>query len=203
MKKRHFTLGIRCPQAAGHWIRKRVALAAWLVSTGLQAQQAYFADGYHGGIYGHYPLEWKTQFIIDQLEAHPEWRIGLEIEPETWDSVQARTPEAYARFCAVAASKQVEFTNPAYAQPYAYNISGESLIRHFQYGLKKLRQHFPGAEWVTYAAEEPCFTSCMPQLLKSFGLKYAVLKCPDTCWGPGPTAKLTCKPVPRPASATR
>ena len=183
MKKRHFTLGIRCPQAAGHWIRKGIALAAWLASTGLQAQQAYFADGYHGGIYGHYPLEWKTRFIVDQLEAHPEWRIGLEIEPETWDSVQARTPEAYARFCAVAAGKQVEFTNPAYAQPYAYNISGESLIRHFQYGLKKLRQHFPEAEWVTYAAEEPCFTSCMPQLLKSFGVKYAVLKCPDTCWG--------------------
>ena len=26
------------------------------------SQQAYFVDGYHGGIYGHYPVKWKTQF---------------------------------------------------------------------------------------------------------------------------------------------
>ena len=25
------------------------------------SQQAYFVDGYHGGIYGHYPVKWKTQ----------------------------------------------------------------------------------------------------------------------------------------------
>ena len=31
------------------------------------SQQAYFVDGYHGGIYGHYPVKWKTQFIVDQL----------------------------------------------------------------------------------------------------------------------------------------
>lgn len=29
------------------------------------SQQAYFVDGYHGGIYGHYPVKWKTQFIVD------------------------------------------------------------------------------------------------------------------------------------------
>ena len=28
------------------------------------SQQAYFVDGYHGGIYGHYPVKWKTQFIV-------------------------------------------------------------------------------------------------------------------------------------------
>ena len=49
------------------------------------SQQAYFVDGYHGGIYGHYPVKWKTQFIVDQLAMHPDWRICMEIEPETWD----------------------------------------------------------------------------------------------------------------------
>jgi len=43
----------------------------WAVQT--LAQQAYFVDGYHGGIYGHYPIEWKTQFIVDQLAQHPDW----------------------------------------------------------------------------------------------------------------------------------
>ncbi len=149
----------------------------------LCAQRPYFVDGYHGGIYGHYPVEWKTQFIVDQLAAHPDWRICLEIEPETWDTVQVRTPEAYRRFQAVAAGERVEFTNPTYAQPYCYNISGESIIRQFQYGMRKIHAHFPGVEFTTYSVEEPCFTSCLPQVLRQLGFKYAVLKCPNTCWG--------------------
>lgn len=148
-----------------------------------QAQQAYFVDGYHGGIYGHYPVSWYTQFMIDQLEKNPDWRICLEIEPETWDTVKVRTPQAYELFRQKAIGTQVEFTNPTYAQPYGYNISGESLIRQFQYGMRKIRTHFPEVRFLTYSAEEPCFTSCLPQLLKQFGFRYAVLKCPDTCWG--------------------
>lgn len=148
----------------------------------LTAQNAYFVDGYHGGIYGHYP-QWVTQFMIDQLEKHPQWKIGLEIEPETWDTVLQLTPHTYQYFKKIAGGDRIEFTNPTYAQPYCYNISGESLIRHFQYGMHKIQTHFPDVEFTTYAVEEPCFTSALPQILKFLGFKYAVLKCPDTCWG--------------------
>lgn len=160
-----------------------ILLLTAFISTFSYAQHAYFADGYHGGIYGHYPVKWKTQFIVDQLSMHPDWRIGLEIEPETWDTVQIRTPEAYRQFKKMAAGEQVEFTNPTYAQPYCFNISGESIIRQFQYGIKKINTHFPDVRFVTYSVEEPCFTGCLPQILKLFGFKYAVLKCPNTCWG--------------------
>ena len=78
---------------------------------------------------------------------------------------------------------RIEFTNPAYAQAYFYNVSGESIIRHMYYGMKKIRSHFPWAEFKTYAVEEPCFTSCLPQILRQFGYERASLKCPDTCWG--------------------
>ena len=152
------------------------------VVLGAFAQQAYFADGYHGGIYGHYPL-WKTKFMVDKFHQHPEWKIGLEIEPETWDTVKLRTPEDYRLLQQIIADKRIEITNPAYAQPYAYNTSGESLIRQFEYGIRKTREHFPGVQFTTYSVEEPCFTSCLPQILKLFGFKYAVLKNPDTCWG--------------------
>ncbi len=145
-------------------------------------QQVYFADGYHGGIYGHYP-DWKTQFIVDQWTLHPGWKINLEIEPETWDSVKVRNYPAYLNFQIIATDKRIEFVNPTYAQPYCYNVSGESLIRQFDYGMKKIRNHFPYVEFVTYSVEEPCFTSCLPQILKSFGYKYAVTKNPNTCWG--------------------
>lgn len=147
------------------------------------SQQAYFVDGYHGGIYGHYPVEWKTRFMVDKLVQHPEWKMCLEIEPETWDTVQARTPKDYHDLKRIVTDKRVEFTNPTYAQPYAYNISGESLIRQFEYGIKKTRTHFPKVEFTTYSVEEPCFTSSLPQILRQFGFKYAVLKNPNTCWG--------------------
>ena len=163
-----------------------LCLALLLLASGTPVrsqQRVYFVDGYHGGIYGHYPVAWKTRFITDQLAAHPEWRIGLEIEPETWDTVEVRTPADYARFKAIAADRRVEFTNPSYAQPYCYNISGESIIRQFGYGMRKIRSHFPDVEFVTYSVEEPCFTSCLPQILKLYGFKYASLKCPNTCWG--------------------
>lgn len=155
-----------------------------IVSCGkiLSQQQAYFVDGYHGGIYGHYPM-WVTQFMVDKLAEHPEWRIGLEIEPETWDTVKIKEPVAYNNFRNIVTDERIEFTNPTYAQPYCYNISGESLIRQFEYGIKKIHQHFPNVKFTTYSAEEPCFTSSLPQILKLFGFKYAVLKCPDTCWG--------------------
>ena len=143
----------------------------------------FFVDGFHGGLYGHYPLDTYTQFIVDQLEAHPDWYVGLEIEPETWDTVAVRTPDAYRRFKEKITGPQVEVTNPTYAQPYLYNISGESIIRQFQYGMQKLRHHFPGLTFTTYSSEEPCFTSQLPQLLHLLGFKYLSLKCPDTCWG--------------------
>ncbi|MFR0679180.1 glycoside hydrolase family 38 C-terminal domain-containing protein [Dysgonomonas mossii] len=145
-------------------------------------QKSYFVDGYHGGIYGHYPM-WVTQFMVDKLAEHPEWQIGLEIEPETWDTVKVKEWDAYNNFKRIVADKRIEFTNPTYAQPYCYNISGESIIRQFEYGIKKIHQHFPDVKFATYSVEEPCFTSSLPQILRLFGFKYAVLKCPNTCWG--------------------
>lgn len=163
--------------------RRFSILLSSLLCTLLYGQQPYFVDGYHGGIYGHYPVEWKTKYMTDLILNHPEWRMCLEIEPETWDTVAVRTPEDYNNFRKIVTDRRVEFTNPAYAQPYCYNVSGESIIRQFAYGMKSIRNHFPRVEFVTYSVEEPCFTSSLPQILNQFGFKYAVLKCPNTCWG--------------------
>ncbi|MEQ9440851.1 MAG: glycoside hydrolase family 38 C-terminal domain-containing protein [Cyclobacteriaceae bacterium] len=150
------------------------------------AQTAYFIDGYHGGIYGHFP-RWQTRFMVDQLTENPDWKINLEIEPETWDSVKVYDPEAYHRFKEALAdpalAERIEFVNPAYGQPYLYNISGESVIRQFEYGIRKINEHFPSVRFTSYSTEEPCFTSALPQVLTSFGFQYASLKNPNTCWG--------------------
>jgi alpha-mannosidase len=150
------------------------------------AQTAYFADGYHGGIYGHIP-EWQTRFMVDKLNQYPDWRINLELEPESWDTIKRKDLSAYLDFRKLmtdqTAGGRVEYVNPTYGQSYMYNISGESVIRQFQYGMAKLREHFPEIRFTTYSVEEPCFTSAMPGILISFGIKYAVLKNPNTCWG--------------------
>ncbi len=55
---------------------KKIAVILVLVlvsAAGLKGQQqAYFVDGYHGGVYGHYPF-WVTTFMLDHLEASPSW----------------------------------------------------------------------------------------------------------------------------------
>jgi len=164
-----------------------LCLAALLApATGADAQKAWFADGFHGGIYGHYPSTF-TQFMVDEIQKHPEWKLNLEIEPETWDSARTNAPEAYQAFKALVAragpDRRLEFVNPAYGQSYLWNISGESIIQQFQRGLRKIHEHFPEAEVTTYCSEEPCFTTCLPGVLKSLGFKQAVLKNPNTCWG--------------------
>ncbi|OQP56706.1 glycoside hydrolase family 38 C-terminal domain-containing protein [Niastella populi] len=150
------------------------------------AQTAWFIDGYHGGIYGHLP-PWQTKFMVEKLAQYPNWKINLELEPESWDSIALHDPENYRAFKKLFADQtadaRIEYVNPAYGQAYMYNISGESVIRQFYYGMKKMRQHFPGVRFTTYSSEEPCFTSALPQILKSYGFKYASLKNPNTCWG--------------------
>ncbi|SDF18170.1 alpha-mannosidase [Mucilaginibacter pineti] len=151
-----------------------------------QAQNAWYIDGYHGGIWGHYP-DWNTRFMVDMLKKHPDWKINIELEPETWDRAQVVDPTAYADLKALFADQslngRIEYVNPAYAQSYMYNISGESIIRQFSYGIKKIKEHFPEAAFTSYSSEEPCFTSALPQVLTSFGFKYASLKNPNTCFG--------------------
>lgn len=150
------------------------------------AQQQYFIDGYHGGRYGHYPAGY-TGYIVEQLQANPDWKINLEIEPETWDVVRVEEPAAYASlkkiFADQSAAGRIEYVNPGYGQSYLYTGSGESMIRQFTYGMQKIRAHFPEAVLTTYSSEEPCFTSALPQVLRSLGFKYASLKNPNTCWG--------------------
>jgi len=160
--------------------------AAILGCAGAFAQsqaQTYFVDGYHGGVYGHYP-EHFTDVIVKHLDNHQDWKIGLEIEPETWDVVSVYEPDAYLRFRDyLNDGSRAEYTNPSWAQPYMYNVLGESIIRQMQVGMKTLQRHFPNLKVTTYAVEEPCFTSSLPTILSSLGFSYISTKNPNTMFG--------------------
>lgn len=150
------------------------------------AQTAYFVDGFHGGVWGHYPTNY-TEYIVQALREHPNWKINLEIEPETWDAACTNTPKAYEEFKDIVRDQsrggRVEFINPDYAQSYLWDIEGESMVQQFARGMRKIREHFPEAQFKTYSSEEPCFTSALPGILTGFGIENAVLKNPNTCWG--------------------
>ena len=81
-------------------MKKTVVLIASLLmaSFALNCQQVYFVDGFHGGVYGHYPMKTYTKYMSDLLEQNPEWRMCIEIEPETWDTVKVVTPADYNHF---------------------------------------------------------------------------------------------------------
>ncbi len=167
-------------------MKRFLGIVCCLAALRCAAQPAYFIDGYHGGIYGHIPA-WQTRFMVDKLGQYPDWKINLELEPESWDSMALSDPAAYADFQRLFSDQsskgRIEYVNPSYGQSYLFNISGESIIRQFHYGMKTLRRHFPGAVFSTYSSEEPCFTSALPQILRSYGFRYASLKNPNTCWG--------------------
>lgn len=157
-----------------------------VVTTSVYAQEAYFIDGFHGGVWGHYP-EGYTGYIVSQMEKHPDWYVNLEIEPDTWDRVYREDFENFKKFKNLfqdqSASGRIEYTNPSYGQAYLFNISGESIISQFQYGIKKLKGYFPELVFSTYSSEEPCFTSALPAILNAFDVQQASLKNPNTCWG--------------------
>ncbi len=73
--------------------------------------------------------------------------------------------------------------NGTFSQPFGWAQGGESNIRQLLRGREIILEHFPNTVIDTYAVQEPCWASCLPQLLRSLGFTAAVLKDPGTAWG--------------------
>ena len=146
----------------------------------------YFVDGYHGGIRGHMPAgAWRD--IVTRLASTPDWKLCLDIEPASWARLAEDDPEAFAQVKSYLhtpySHPRVEMVGGTFAQPYGWAMTGESNIRQLIRGLEVIRESFPGLAVDTYAVQEPCWASCLPQILVSLGFKAAVLKNPSTAWG--------------------
>jgi alpha-mannosidase len=146
----------------------------------------YFVDGYHGGAKGHMPAgAWRD--ILNTMRAIPSWKLGLDIEPESWDALLRDDPGAYHELKSylesTAQAPRVEMLGGTFSQPYGWAVNGESNIRQLTRGMEIIRRHFPRTLLETYAVQEPCWASCLPQILRSLGFTAAVLKDPGTAWG--------------------
>ncbi len=142
-----------------------------------------YMDGYHGGVIGHMPPgSWRD--VLSALREFPEWKISLDIEPDSWAVLRREDPESFAELAQMLADgSRVEMVGGTYAQPYGWAVSGESNIRQLQRGLRVIREAFPGLRVDTYAVQEPCWASCLPQILRSLGFSGASLKNASTAWG--------------------
>ena len=124
--------------------------------------------------------------VLDGLDRFPEWKVSFEIEPYSWAAFAKSDPasiEKMRKHLSVdPLEARIEFVSGAYGQTYAWNINGESNIRQLIYGVAEINAVFPDVKVDTYAVQEPCWTSCLPQILKSLGYKRAVLD-NSTDWG--------------------
>lgn len=145
--------------------------------------KVYYMDGYHGGIRGHMPLGcWRD--ILDALRRTPDWKLSIDIEPVSWDYLRERDPQSYAELTELLRDgTRVEIVAGSYAQPYGWITDGESNLRHLLMGRKITRKHFPFVTVDTYAVQEPCWTSALPQMLRQLGYRRASLKDASTAWG--------------------
>ncbi|MBX5495891.1 MAG: hypothetical protein IRZ15_11210 [Bryobacteraceae bacterium] len=174
---------------------KRLGLGSLALSSGIAGAQSnrpndtptlYYVDGYHGGVKGHMPAgSWRD--ILNALREFPQWKLCLDIEPASWDVLKREDPQAYLELKAYLDEQpvdaRIEMVNGTFAQPYGWANGGESNIRQVVRGLEIIRAHFPAAVVETYAVQEPCWASCLPQILLSLGFRGAVLKNPSTAWG--------------------
>ncbi|MDR3334994.1 MAG: hypothetical protein LBT13_08955 [Treponema sp.] len=145
----------------------------------------YFVDGYHGGIRGHMP-EGSFQDIMNAMKMWPAWKISLEIEPESWEYIRRNDPYTYKKIQTFIAEHtrngRVEFISGSYAQPFCWAVNGESNVRQLIHGAEVIHRHFPEVVIDTYAVQEPCFTSALPQICAQLGFVRMSLKNP-TAWG--------------------
>jgi alpha-mannosidase len=125
--------------------------------------------------------------ILSAMREFPDWKISLDVEASSWEVLRRQDPQAYEELAAYLKDRtphaRVEMVAGTFAQPYGWAISGESNIRQLQRGLQVIQQQFPGIEILTYAVQEPCWASCLPQILRSFNFDGAALKDASTAWG--------------------
>ncbi|WP_158944693.1 glycoside hydrolase family 38 C-terminal domain-containing protein [Granulicella sp. S190] len=115
------------------------------------------------------------------------WKLSLDIEPSSWEALKREDPQAFEELGTYLAdrsvNRRIEMVAGTFAQPYGWAIGGESNIRQLQRGLQVIHQQYPSASVTTYAVQEPCWASCLPQILRSLKFDGAVLRDASTAWG--------------------
>ena len=112
--------------------------------------------------------------LLPQLEGDPSYaHFLLDGQMAVVDDYLAVRPDAEPRLRALASTGRVAM-GPWYALPDEFLVSGETLVRNLQRGLR-VASRFGGAMDVGYLPDMFGHVAQMPQLLRLFGYEHAVV----------------------------
>ena len=111
---------------------------------------------------------------IEAIRQHPVLKIGFEWSGLELEMLADDDPAVFADLCALAQEGRIAFYNGTYAQPHLQTLGSEANYRQFEFGMRVYRE-LTGRPVVTYAHQETSIHDQTPQLLRAFGLEYAVL----------------------------
>ena len=111
---------------------------------------------------------------LDAIRQNPARKIGYEWSALELEMLAADAPEVFEELRALAQEGRVAFYNGTYAQPHLQTLSSEANYRQFEFGMRIYRE-LAGKQVMTYAHQETSIHDQVPQLLRAFGLEYAVL----------------------------
>jgi len=155
--------------------------------------QPYFVRGWHGGIVfddfretgliGYAEWGWP-EYTIDWIDSQIAFarKTGIsqinEVPGQTWEIVAKYHNDKLNELRKAAADGVVESVKGMYSDSYLEIHGPESNIRQFKYGIEVIEKVF-GSPVHTFlcAFDDYAFHPQVPQILKSFGFRNAVLRC--------------------------
>jgi len=116
----------------------------------------------------------KIKKNLDYIRKHDFAKACFETSILEMQFVLDDYPKIRNEFKELLENKKISFVGGTYAQIHTQTITSESNYKQLEIGLKKYKELFD-ANIKLYAVQEPGHHEQMPQLLKSFGIKYATL----------------------------
>lgn len=116
---------------------------------------------------------------LDNLERYPEAVLSFEFSGMELEALAERDPECANRMRILARQGKISFVNGTYAQPHLQILESESVFRQFEVGLAAI-ERLVGHRVNTYVAGEPGIVEQLPQILRSFGYRFALIPSDDT-----------------------
>ncbi len=143
----------------------------------------------HGGLvlWGRDHFVKYLHSAVDWLDRYPSFKIGLDNEAYTYDKLAEQDPAVLEEIRGYLTRYQGRFGigTCTYGQPLSVFVNEESNIRQIEYALAADRKYFGIAPDV-YLMSEHAMHAQMPQLLKGFGFRGAIMRTHYMMYGYNP-----------------
>lgn len=143
----------------------------------------------HGGLilWGSNHFTERLGNAIEWLDKYPGFKIGLDNEAQIYDHFAEHEPQILTELNKLLKEYKGRFAigSSTYGQPLSEFINDESNIRQISYALDAERKYFHYRPPV-YLMSEHAMHSQMPQILKGFGFKGAIMRTHYMMYGYNP-----------------